>query len=74
MRIVILLALLAGCATPIPPKPERAKFMFQCENGILWAASLPEGWDGGYMAEVGHCIGNLKIIGPRSQVTPLKWS
>ena len=73
MRIVILLALLAGCATPIA-KPERAKFMFQCENGILWAASQPEGWDGGYMAEVGHCIGNLKIIGPRSQVTPLKWS
>ena len=68
MRIVILLLLLAGCATPAP-KPDRAKFMFQCENGILWAASLPEGWDGGYMAEVGHCIGELKIIGPRRSVT-----
>lgn len=67
----MLAVLLAGCATPVPvvTKPERARFLFQCENGILWSAVVLEGWEEGYMAEVGHCIGELKIIGPRRPVT-----
>lgn len=68
MRILILLLLLAGCTT-VPSSPERAKFAFQCEDGRLWVAAIPEGWNEGWMAEVGHCIGELKIIGPRRPVT-----
>lgn len=58
VRSALLLALaLSGCAT----LPETVQFHFACSDGSLFlGAKFGEEM---YVADVGRCLGNLKIIG-----------
>lgn len=63
--LALLALLLCGCATA----PETAQFRFVCIEGVLVAAATIG--EDGYLAPVGHCIGNMQIIGPRDRVTAI---
>lgn len=57
---LLLTLLLSGCAT----MPEAVQFHFSCNSeGKLYAGASFESLDGMWIAEVGRCLGDLKIIG-----------
>lgn len=61
MRFALLALFLASCAT-VPEQPD-AQVAFVCQDGTL-VALLKVG-EHGYISPVGHCLGDLQIIGPR---------